>query len=178
MEKAVLKPILYITCPSCGNEGLDGLGSVSHLLNMKNTNITLGPWYCNTCGISYIGKVENGEVFIEKKGYKKKTLSLLKFKGKSNENEDVFIIVNSYDYDWTEKENSKQYFYEENQCPTNFLKDIEDLIVGNDDDPHGMFEYIKTIEYISNWEELSIIDKAKAFGFQSLDLTKLEHKHG
>ncbi len=39
----------------------------------------------------------------------------------------------------------ERHYYEEHTCPTNVLKDTEDLIFEGDADPHGLFE-LKKIE--------------------------------
>jgi hypothetical protein len=37
-----------------------------------------------------------------------------------------------------------EYFYEEGQCPTNFIR-IEAIFTPNDDDPHGLFTFIRSV---------------------------------
>ena len=34
-----------------------------------------------------------------------------------------------------------EFFYEEHQCPVNFVGDIQEIITDGDGDPHGLFRY-------------------------------------
>ena len=40
----------------------------------------------------------------------------------------------------------KDYWYEEHHCPTNFIRDVRAVIADGSCDPHGLFEYVKTVE--------------------------------
>lgn len=39
-----------------------------------------------------------------------------------------------------------RYSVEEGSCPTNWLSDIEAIIIDGDTDPHGLFEYVRDIQ--------------------------------
>lgn len=38
------------------------------------------------------------------------------------------------------------FMVDENSCPTNWLRNIEEIIIDGDTDPHGLFEYVRDIE--------------------------------
>ena len=38
-----------------------------------------------------------------------------------------------------------EYMVDEGECPTNWLRDIECIIVDGDTDPHGLFEYVRDV---------------------------------
>lgn len=45
-----------------------------------------------------------------------------------------------------------EYFYEEHTCPTNFIP-IEAIFTPTDDDPHGAFEYVRSVWMPADYEE-------------------------
>lgn len=38
-----------------------------------------------------------------------------------------------------------EFMVDENDCPTNWLRNIQQIITDGDTDPHGLFEYVKDI---------------------------------
>ena len=68
------------------------------------------------------------------------TLVLLKRNG-------IYLIVNGYG----DKEHD-QYFYNEHTCPTNYMGDVEAVIYEKDADPHGVFEWVATIDKPEDWD--------------------------
>lgn len=54
----------------------------------------------------------------------------------------IFFIVRRF-FDGTEDEGSPAYFFEESQCPTNFIG-VEAVYTPDDDDPHGLFEHVRS----------------------------------
>lgn len=58
------------------------------------------------------------------------------------QNKSVYFIVESLSDSDPE---SKSYYYEEHSCPTNYIRVVE-IITDGDSDPHGLFDYVKTVE--------------------------------
>ena len=76
------------------------------------------------------------------------TLVLLKRNG-------VYLIVNGnkmLGIDKEEAEHQDQYYYNEHTCPTNYMQDVEAVIYEKDADPHGVFEWVATIDKPEDWE--------------------------
>jgi len=165
MEKAKLKPVTkhYITCPFCNTDGTEGPGSADHLIQ---NNTSFGPWYCKSCGKAIYGKTENGDVFVEKSDKTlEESLVLLRL---DPQQQSIFLIVKGRIFDGKLDEDSDQYLYEQHTCPTNFLGDVEVVIIGEDNDSHGLFEYVTTIRkskdlevWKLNTEELANLFKHK-----------------
>ena len=39
-------------------------------------------------------------------------------------------------------EDTRRYFYEEHTCPTNWLRDVEEVSIGDNTDPHGLWKFV------------------------------------
>lgn len=61
----------------------------------------------------------------------------------------VFFVISGI-HIWEDSEtdeylqSGRAYFYEEYSCPTNFI-DVEAIYTPTEDDPHGVFEHVRTI---------------------------------
>lgn len=118
-------------CPWCNEAKF----SITHLMG-ENTN--WGPWFCDNCGQSCMGKVKDKEVFIEKRHDRKLEKYYVFLK-----HDDMLIIVEGR-HDGTD---NLPYLYDSHTCPTNYLKNIITIVdlKNKDIDPHGIFEYITAI---------------------------------
>lgn len=59
------------------------------------------------------------------------------------EDKPIYLVIEAFSPDDPE---TTAYWYDEGTCPTNVLKlNCEKIIVGGDTDPHGLFEYVRTI---------------------------------
>lgn len=55
----------------------------------------------------------------------------------------IYLVVEAFDGD----PEVTSYYYEEGTCPVNVLNGrFEKVIVDGDTDPHGLFEYVRTID--------------------------------
>lgn len=60
----------------------------------------------------------------------------------------ITVKLNSWKYEHSQNdtkedfESHMQYFYDEHTCPTNWTSEIEEISVGADHDPHGIFEFV------------------------------------
>lgn len=75
-----------------------------------------------------------------------RTLSLLRL---SLRNGETFFVVNGIatkddsDLEVGDLQGTSGFFYEEHQCPTNFIP-VEAIVADGDFDPHGLFEHVRT----------------------------------
>jgi transcription elongation factor Elf1 len=139
--KAATKTRTYISCPVCGK----GESRVCHL----SLGQSFGPWSCDVCGHFYRGtRTEQGaDIEVIEGQIKKKRIDVLEFIHDAR----LKIYVESFDVtnpnisEAMEERNSIAYFYEEHDCPSNYLRCTEDVIFDNEKDPHGIFRYVETI---------------------------------
>ena len=136
----ITKTQVFIKCPKCGDG--DSM-RVDHLFGREGA---FGPWYCDSCGEGLIGKIDkDGIVEISEPqpqtGKKwEKSLVLLVL---PTQNAPVYLVVNGHIMDGDKS--NHDYLYEEHDCPTNFLRPVERIIVEGDTDPHGLFDYVAEI---------------------------------
>ena len=127
-----------IECPYCHKDD----HSVGHLLD-KNTSF--GPWYCDECGKAISGRTENGDVFLEETSrFVTRTLVALEL---PENTEPIFLIVKGRWFDGDKNDSGSQYYYEEGTCPINFLQEAVEVIHNGEPDPHGLFNFMKSVEH-------------------------------
>lgn len=164
-QKAVLTTVSkhYITCPyeDCGATGEEGPGPVTHLLDCDTF---FGPWYCKKCHRAVTGTVRKGEVSISKNNQSSKpTLDLLRLDPLP---QSLFLIAKGLVWNDKIDPSGKEYYYEQHTCPINYFHDAEVVIFGNDNDPHGLFRYVKSIPHPGKESDLmnmSIEELGKLF---------------
>lgn len=71
-----------------------------------------------------------------------KTLDLLKLY--DSEGAPVFFIVDGLGDPGEENPLDDSYLYDEHACPTNFIR-IEAIFTREEDDPHGIFDYVRSV---------------------------------
>jgi hypothetical protein len=122
----IIKPYTkrYFKCP-CGDNGEEF--SIEHLYGESRG---AGPWYCRTCGVGWKIKIIDGnDVELIDSGYKSnKCLDIMKLDPKKMKGKPLYLLVDGS----TLKEegvidkpvvlSSKDYFYNEHTCPTNWLR--------------------------------------------------------
>lgn len=134
----------HIVCPACNKPA----GTIDHFTNPVSTR-----WYCDICGEQYSFTVtkQNNELIVSDlklTGNKKNDcLVLLK-------NGDIGLVVKGMYFN-NEFDSNHEYFYNEHTCPVNYLKDIKDVfdLKNKDTDPHGIFEYVRTLPYDDRVDE-------------------------
>jgi len=146
MHKAVTSTKTFVHCPNCGEQA----GSIDHLFEYGRE--FKATWGCDSCGSSYdllVDGRERVEVGINNaRGAAVPCLHVLALRPKPYP---VFAVISAKDYgregqDKAEPFASAEYFYNEHTCPTNWTGDIEMLIAKGDGDPHGLFEYVESID--------------------------------
>lgn len=141
----------YAICPWC--EQKSGKG-VDHLFEGRDRNA--GPWSCDACGNWFSVKVSaDNEVVLKKieqhddgRVHKQlgRWLALLKLETKGKP---MYFVVDAYGEagaDPEERNAHHSYFYEENDCPTNWLRHVLMVAVDGDLDPHGPWDHVRSIE--------------------------------
>jgi hypothetical protein len=98
-----------------------------------------GPWYCDACGQGYRG-TGGDDITVQEAGVIENVALLLELSA----DQPVYLVVNR-----TKGEGGHQtaiedfrYLIEEHQCPTNLMQDPEAVLVGRDDDRHGLFRLV------------------------------------
>lgn len=159
MQEAKIKIKRFIVCPGCG----EGESSIQHLLDDESRPNFDGQWYCDHCGCSYKFRIEGDQVFSEVNPmkWKKPALTLLRLKPRGT----VYAVVDDSFYDFAPDGGNKQFYYEESTCPTSVLSNIDYLIDGNNVDPHGIWEFLATVQHEPLDSNETIEDIAKIFHF-------------
>ena len=131
-QKAVYKP--QVLCPSCGN---------ASNIDYCSPGVQY-TWWCSNddCGRQYRFTInEDWSVESEPTGVvvtrTKVTLKIKKV------DDDIFVTIKGRKING---EHNDRYYYEEHTCPVNLFRDGIEVRVGEDTDPHGIFQYVKTEE--------------------------------
>lgn len=136
----------YAICPWC--EQKSGK-QVDHLFGRFRT---AGPWLCDACGNWFDVEVSlDNEVTLKKteqvvRKQLGRWLALLKLETKRKP---MYFVVDAYGEagaDPEERNRHHRYFYEENDCPTNWLREVLMVAVDGDLDPHGQWDHVRSIE--------------------------------
>lgn len=173
----------YVHCLHCNHT----LSTVDHLFESAQASPLktqgFGPWYCDQCGHGYVGHVDaKKNVFLDPtpRDRKQNALAVLQHKN-------LLLLVEGMEFDGRPKANSpqerhegNQYYYEEHNCPTNYLRhtnriiqlpndieidwanirsiqELKDILQSNsiDADPHGLFSlvFVEPIGYGTGFDE-------------------------
>lgn len=151
----------HVPCPWCGGNA----STVDHLLNEKHATET--QWACDACGEKIALKVKDGRLWTGKvRGERTyKTLVLLR-------HGDIGLVVEGMAFE--DHPGSPESYYDENTCPTNYLKHVKVIIdlKRNDTDPHGIFQFVAVRPYDPRIEECNLSDDelAKIIGLDQFQL--------
>ncbi len=131
----------FFTCPCGGEEFV-----IEHLYETETKEA--GPWFCHKCGKSWGIKLVGGNVKItEKDMVVSDTLVVLKLDPK-NMKKPLYLITEGMVFnekiEKTCELEQHKFYYEEHTCPTNWLKNIREICMDGEHDPHGLFEYVET----------------------------------
>ncbi len=91
---------------------------------------------------------------------KKQRYALLKLKPQT---EDIFLVVaepGSFAHECDGVCDFDRHLFEEKTCPHEFLPGARQIIVGNEADPHHIFDLISVVEADSPEEALSLLREA------------------
>lgn len=131
---------LYADCPLCSDHEF----RIDHLAIGQPAY-----WSCDSCG-EEIQFIREGltEFRVAPTGKKRKapiTVTL-----RSDTVPPIEVKVNTWKYpplygeEWTQEEflDHERFFFEEHTCPTNWLRDVEEITFEGDHDPHGLFKFV------------------------------------
>jgi len=140
--KQQINYVPHVACPSCGE-----LSTIGHAT--KGSEYT---WWCDNreCGKQYKW-VQNPDdsITAEPTGtVVKYNAALLKMEPRDKP---VYLIVDAID-SGTE---NQRYFYDEHTCPLNYFSQVEGIYLGEDSDPHGLFEFVGSVDKNAEDAELS-----------------------
>lgn len=142
--KSSVVMVPHVACPSC-----DNLSAVDHVQDGQEMT-----WWCDNdlCGHQYRFTINNGEIDSQSTGVIVSKTSVLLKRG------DLSIIVKGvkitdpYDdhYSGYDEDGCNRFFYEESTCPSNYLRETEEVFYNGQSDVHGLFEYVGTLPYGEN----------------------------
>jgi ribosomal protein L37AE/L43A len=141
MFEAKIATELHIVCPFCDK----ATSRVDHLVVGQQ----FGPWYCEECGHAYQGERTETGALLEKLDKRKTPVFVLLQYAKDPS---LRMIVQHFSYsedppspDYLTKRLT--YYFNEGTCPTNFLRNVTEVIAKDGDreyrDPHGVFEFVR-----------------------------------
>lgn len=147
-------------CPKCDDDFFKI--SEDHLEEFKNRQLEPTTdrqvYQCRECLAKLIFNFESNVIEVVGDNYpnsSSRTLTLLKL---DPSHEPVYIIVKGngfHDKDGNFK-SQQGYYYEQHTCPTNYLQDIFKIYEGTDDDPHGLFKFVKSIKLTEALRQLGV----------------------
>lgn len=134
---AQTKVRLYTACLGCTK----GSFRVDHLKQDQPVW-----WSCDECGSEIsIVRINHTDVAVNLTGKKKTPITVTL---RSQTEPPIEVKVNTWKYVHSQNdtpedfESHERFFYEEHTCPTNWFPEVEQISVGEDHDPHGLFEFI------------------------------------
>ena len=144
MTPVTITPIRHFACPN----GCDHRFNVEHMFGRAQT---AGPWYCDDCGQGWNIASDGERVSVEKAtanlagegdGKLRKCFVTLEI---PPQRESIFFKVRGMLWTPTITEETaerQRYYYEEHTCPTNWLRNVEEIRIGDDADPHGLAQFV------------------------------------
>lgn len=132
---------LYIPCSSCtkGKWRADQIN-----VGFKTT------WSCDKCyNESSIERLTYSDFEVTSNGRKQTPVTVTL---QSITEPKITLKLNTWKYSHSQEDSAEdyashqQYFYDEHTCPTNWTRDIVEIIFGGDHDPHGVFEFVSVVD--------------------------------
>lgn len=125
----------HVACPSCGN-----LSRIDFAI--KNYKYT---WWCHNedCGKQYSWTWNDDEsIDAEPTGTVIERNSVLL--ELPPQTESIYLILKGT------KGKNTEYLYNEHQCPSNYLRDVTEVYINDDPDPHGLFKFVASIDKLED----------------------------
>ena len=134
----------FVRCP----RGCDHLFEVEHLFGPNLQGSSAGPWGCDVCGHTFLWDLEDGVLHVTEHTERRQTdRTILELPPQT---ESVFFTVRSMRFNepvLTEKATeAHRFFFEEHTCPTNWMDRVEEIRIGQDRDPYGLFRYVRSYD--------------------------------
>lgn len=148
----ILHTYRTVTCPHCNK---DSGSRIDHLLPPNESAVcAFGPWYCGECGKPFQGATNPKFNAVEvvksdsRLDVKVPTLDLMVLPPQKHP---VYFVLRGSDYrpegmGSMHPHPNKPYFYDEHSCPTNWLRNVDRVIIESDDDPHGLIQFVRSVD--------------------------------
>jgi hypothetical protein len=128
---------LYANCPTCSRFAF----RIDHLKIGQSVT-----WACDKCGTQFdLVRQGDDDVCMEPTGKKNTPLCVTLV---SDTVPPIEMKVNTWNYAHSQGYSPEEffdhekYFYEEHTCPTNWLREVEQMTCEGDHDPHGLFRFV------------------------------------
>jgi len=132
---------LHIPCPSC----VEGGWRADHLTIGFSTT-----WSCQEChNEANIKRVSESDFEVTPNGRKETPVVVTL---QSITEPKITLKLNAWKYAHSQGdsqedyESNQRYFYDEHTCPTNWTREIVEIIFEGDHDPHGVFEFVSVVD--------------------------------
>jgi hypothetical protein len=130
----------FVPCPSCC---MCSSFRVDHLPVSQTITYV---WTCNECHQRVsIKRVSENDFEALAMGVKETPVTVTL---RSITTPPITLKLNTWKYAHSqglsqeEYESDKRYFYNEHTCPTNWIREVEEIEFEGDRDPHGVFEFV------------------------------------
>jgi hypothetical protein len=135
---------LHIPCPKC----TDGGWTIQYWDRFNIGQNTT--WTCEKCGNEVaITRISDTDFDTVPTGEKRTPVTVTL---RSDTKPEIFLKLNTWKYAHSQNysqedyESHQQYFYDEHTCPTNWIREVVEIIVGEDHDPHGIFQFVSIVD--------------------------------
>lgn len=132
------KTKLFVSCPSC----LEGSTRADHL----NIGQLAGPWSCESCREYYtIVRINESDFELTPTGKYQTPITVTL---QSDTVPPITLKLNTWKYGHSQNDTPEEffrhseYYYNEHTCPTNWTREIKQIIFEGDKDPHGVFKFV------------------------------------
>ena len=154
LQRVQLRTKRYFLCPSCGKHEFE----VEHLFEDEvSGEREVGPWQCDECDATWMVRVRPGHGTLDVVPAPQRSWhnwDILELAGAGETIVRLVVPGLSFEKDrkLDEELERKRFYYEENTCPTNYLRRATLVASGDrehwgDDDPHGLFRFAATFEH-------------------------------
>jgi len=141
MQKATLVTKQFIACPHCG----EATGyTPTDTRNAEWEHTHLGSEGCGK-GFKYI--IKDGDRFVEALDTQPDAAPILSLLVLPPQKQPVYFILGNTGYrdrNTGKIDLDRDYYYNDHSCPTNWFTDIRAMIIGDDADPHGLLQHVRS----------------------------------
>lgn len=132
----------YIQCPHCGE------ATTREFTSETATQNRYWEYRHRECGGSFMYGYVNGTGVVgaivgEPEETPIKSLMMI-----PPQKEPVYFVIGNSTYSRDEDgtpDLDRDYYYNEHSCPTNWMENITAIIIGDDGDPHGLIEHVRSM---------------------------------
>jgi hypothetical protein len=128
----------YAGCPECGGK----VGSIDHMASDEVR--AAGPWFCDDCGRGWTIRTNGRDVCDLELFTQERRVPVTVTLVLPPQKEPVVFVLHDHKMEESDRDEAMEqarYFYEEHTCPTNWMRNVEEIRIGDNDDPHGLFRF-------------------------------------